>query len=302
MSRRGWLLFGAMSLIWGMPYLFIRVAVRQIDPATLIFLRTAPATVLLLPLALRRRAFRGVLERWPWILCFTAVEFAIPWLFVSRAEIHLTSSLTGLLIASVPLIGAVIYGLAGHDRFDGRRIAGLLVGFGGVVVLVGVDVHGAQLGAVAEVLIPAVGYALGPLVVSRRLDDLEGIGVITVSLAVASVVYSPYAVTHLPGHVSGEVLISVIGLIVLCTALGFVLFFDLIVEVGPSRATVITYVNPAVALLLGVIILGEPVTTGIVVGFPLILLGSWLATGSPDSDPDPPPGVHSPLSVEPPTG
>jgi len=292
MSRRGWFLFLAMSVIWGCPYLLIRIAVREIEPGTLIFLRTAPAALLLAPLALRRGALSGILPRWRWLVAFTAAELAVPWFFVGRAEIHLTSSVTGLLIASVPLVGAVIYRLFGYDRFDRRRILGLLVGFGGVAALVGVDLHGADLGPTVEVLIPAVGYALGPLIISRKLDDLPGIGVITVSLAIASVVYSPYALTHLPSSVSLEVVASVAGLAVVCTALAFVLFFDLIVEVGPARSTVITYLNPAVAVLLGVLVLGEPFTWGIALGFPLILLGSWLATA-------PPPEGASPLAAEP---
>ena len=299
MTRRGWALFAAMSLIWGMPYLFIRVAVRQIDPATLIFFRTAPAALLLLPLALRRRSFVGLAPRWRWLVVFTAVEFAIPWYFVSRAEIHLTSSLTGLLIATVPLVGAILYRLTGHDRFGPRRILGLLVGFAGVAALVGVDVRGAAVVPVIMVLIPAVGYALGPLVIARRLDDLDGIGVTTVCLALASVVYAPVALARLPGHLSPATVLSVIGLIVLCTALGFVLFFQLILEVGPARSTVVTYVNPAVAVALGVVVLHEPLTTGMVVGFPLILLGSWLATASPEEGE---PGGHSPLAAEPPVG
>jgi drug/metabolite transporter (DMT)-like permease len=299
MSRRGWLLFVAMSIIWGTPYLFIRVAVRQIDPATLIFFRTAPATLLLLPLAVHRKALVGLLIRWRWIAVFTVIEFAIPWYFVSRAEIHLTSSLTGLLIASVPLTGAVIYRTLGYEKFDRRRVFGLLVGFAGVAALVGVDVRGAQVGSVLEVLIPAVGYALGPLIIARKLDDLDGIGVVAFSLGMASVLYAPYALTHLPSAVSTSTGVSVICLIVFCTALGFVLFFALTVEVGPARSTVITYVNPAVALLLGVVVLNERITLGMVVGFPMILLGSWLATAT--TDPVPEPG-HSPLTAEPPTG
>jgi drug/metabolite transporter (DMT)-like permease len=291
MSRRGWILFLAMSVIWGCPYLLIRIAVREISPATLIFLRTAPAALLLAPIALRRGALAGILARWRWLLAFTAAELAIPWFFVGRAEIHLTSSVTGLLIASVPLVGAIIYRLLGYDHFDRRRIIGLLIGFSGVAALVGVDLRGADLGPTIEVLVPAVGYALGPLIISRKLDDLPGIGVITVSLAIASVAYSPYALTHLPSSVTFEVVAAVVGLAVICTALAFVLFFELIVEVGPARSTVITYVNPAVAVLLGVLVLGEPFTWGIALGFPLILLGSWLATVAP-------PTADSPLATE----
>ena len=287
MSRRGWTLFVAMSVIWGCPYLFIRIAVRQVDPATLIFLRTAPAAVVLLPLALHRRAFRGLGRSWPWLVAFTVAELAVPWLFIGRAEIHLPSSVTGLLVASVPLVGAVIYRVLGFDHFDRRRVVGLLVGFGGVAVLVGVDLRGADLGPVVEVLVPAAGYAIGPLIISRRLDHLAGIGVITASLVLAALAYSPYALTHLPTTVSWEVAVSVAALALVCTALAFVLFFELIVEVGPARSTVITYVNPAVAVLLGVVVLGEPFTWGIALGFPLILLGSWLATATPAGSPDP---------------
>ena len=295
MTRRGWFLFLAMSVIWGCPYLLIRIAVREISPATLIFLRTAPAVLVLLPLALHRRALTGLLPHWRWLAAFTVAELAVPWLFVGRAEVHLTSSVTGLLVASVPLVGAVLYRLLGYERFSRRRVLGLLIGFAGVVVLVGVDLHGTELGPVVEVLIPVVGYAIGPLIIARKLDGLPGIGVITASLALASVAYAPYALTHLPSSVSLEVAGAVAGLALVCTALAFVVFFELIVEVGPARSTVITYLNPAVAVLLGVLVLGEPFTWGIALGFPLILFGSWLATA-------PPPPVDHPVGVEPAPG
>ncbi|HEY4947966.1 MAG TPA: EamA family transporter [Acidimicrobiales bacterium] len=278
MSRRGWILFVAMSVIWGTPYLLIRIAVREVSPATLIFLRTAPAALILLPLAIHRAGLGSLWGRWRWIVAYTAAELAIPWLFIGRAEIHLTSSFTGLLIATVPLVGAVIYRVLGYDRFDRRRILGLIIGFGGVAALVGANLQATDLGAVFEVIIPTIGYAIGPLVISRRLGDLPGLAVTTASLVLAGLVYAPFGLTHLPSHISGEVIAAIAGLALVCTALAFVLFFELIVEVGPARSTVITYVNPAVAILLGVLILGEPLTVGIVVGFPLILYGSWMAT------------------------
>jgi drug/metabolite transporter (DMT)-like permease len=248
---------------------------------------------LLLPLALHRDALRGLAARWQWLVAFTVAELAVPWYFVGRAEIQLTSSVTGLLIASVPLLGAVLYRVLGYDHFSRRRILGLFVGFAGVAALVGVDLTGAEIGPVVEVVLPAVGYAIGPLIVSRKLDDLPGIGVITVSLAMGSVLYGPFALTHLPSSLSLEAIGAIIGLALVCTALAFVLFFELIVEVGPARSTVITYVNPAVAIGLGVLVLGEPFTWGIALGFPLILVGSWLATA-------PPAPAQSPLAAEPP--
>ncbi len=278
MSRRGWILFLVMSVIWGCPYLLIRIAVREVSPATLIFLRTAPASLVLLPLAIHRRALGGLLARWRWLLAVSVVEVAAPWLFLGRAEIHLTSSVAGLLIASVPLVGAVIYRVLGFDLFDRRRIVGLLIGFAGVVAVVGVDLRGAELGPVVEVLIPVVGYAVGPLIISRKLDDLAGIGVITAAMTIVSVGYAPFALSHLPSRMSLEVAGAIAGLALVCTALAFVLFFELILEVGPARSTVITYINPAVAIALGVLVLGEPLGWGILVGFPLIVIGSWMAT------------------------
>jgi len=282
MSRRGLILFVAMSIIWGTPYLLIRVAVRELTPETLVFARTLPAAVLLVPVAVRRGQLRPLLRRWPWIVAYTAVELALPWLFLSRAEQHLTSSTAGLLIATVPLVAVVLYRLVSPDteRLSPRRLLGLVVGFAGVGALVGIDLHGTDLAAVAEVAVPAVGYALGPLIISRRLSDLPSLGVVTASVTLTAVVYAPAALTHWPTHVTLEVFGAVAGLAFGCTALAFLLFFALIAEIGPARSTVITYLNPAVAVLLGVVLLGEPFTTGIAVGFPLILVGSVLATRS----------------------
>jgi len=276
-----------MSVIWGTPYLLIRVAVRELSPATLVFARTLPAAVLLIPLALHRGELGPLLARWRWVVVYTAVEVALPWLFLSRAEQHLTSSTAGLLIATVPLIAVVLYRLVSPstEHITSRRLIGLIVGFAGVGALVGFDLHGTSLTAVAEVAVPAVGYALGPLIISRRLSDLPSLGVVSASVALTAVVYAPAALTHRPAHLSLEVVGAVAGLAFVCTALAFLIFFALIAEIGPARSTVITYVNPAVAVLLGVVLLGEHFTAGIAVGFPLILVGSVLATGPRPSAP-----------------
>src|SRR5207248_381684 len=203
-----------------------------------------------------------------------------PWFLLSDAERGLSSSLTGLLIAAVPLIGAVVTWLTrGDDRLDLRRIGGLVIGLIGVAALVGLNVSFRDLGAVGEVGLVAVGYAAGPIIVARRLPHLPAIGVVAASLVVTAVAYAPLALRQLPSAMpSPRVLFAIGTLAVVCTALAFLLFFALIAEVGPVRATVITYFNPAVALLLGVTLLQEPFTLGTVVGFALILLGSFLAT------------------------
>jgi drug/metabolite transporter (DMT)-like permease len=279
-TRRGWILFGVMGVIWGIPYLLIKVAVGDLTPASLVFLRTTTGALVLLPIAARRGAIAPLLAHWRWLLVYTVVEVAIPWMLLSDAETHISSSLAGLLVAAVPFVGALLALLTGGDeRLDARRMTGLLVGFVGVAALVGFDLSGGDLGAVGEIAVVTVGYSLGPMIIARRLKGLRPVGVVAASLALTAVAYAPIGVLQLPSHApSLKVVLAVAALGVVCTALAFVLFFALIAEVGPVRATVITYVNPAVALLLGVLILGEPFTAGAGVGFALILAGSFLAT------------------------
>lgn len=279
MTRRGWILFLALCVIWGIPYLLIKVAVRDLSPASLVFLRTAIGAALLLPVAAARGQLRVLLPRWRWIIAYTAVEIAIPWLLLSDAERRLSSSLSGLLIAAVPVIGAGIAWLIRGERLDTRRLSGLFVGLAGVVALLGFDVGSGNLRAVGEMGLVALGYAMGPLIVSRRLQDMPGLGVVAASLTLCAVGYAPLGIPLLPHQMPGPVIVgSVVVLGVVCTAAAFLLFFALIGEVGPIRATVITYVNPAVAVALGVGLLSEPFTLGTALGFALILIGSFLAT------------------------
>jgi drug/metabolite transporter (DMT)-like permease len=270
-----------MAVIWGIPYLFIKIAVAELTPATLVFVRTVIGTALLLPLAAARNDLPPLLRKWKWVLVYTAVEVAVPWFLLSDAERHISSSLTGLLIAATPFFGAIMAWATGgaDDRLDRRRIAGLALGFLGVAALVGLDVRGSDLGAIGQVLIVAVCYAAGPTIVARKLSDLPSLGVVAASFAITAVVYAPVAMTQLPPSLpSPSVLFAVAVLGVVATALGFLVFFALIGEVGSARATVITYLNPAVALALGVAVLGELFTVGIAIGFVLIVLGSILAT------------------------
>jgi drug/metabolite transporter (DMT)-like permease len=195
-------------------------------------------------------------------------------------ERHLSSSLSGLLIAAVPLIAAVL-GLVvgGGDRLDVRRAAGLAVGFAGVAALLGLDLSVIDAGSVAQVALVALGYAIGPMIVARRLSGAPSLGVVTVSLALTAAVWAPLGIAQLPRAIPPPaVLGSVAVLAVLCTAVAFLVFFALIAEAGPLRAQAITYVNPAVALALGVALLREPFTVGAGVGFVLIVAGLFLAT------------------------
>jgi drug/metabolite transporter (DMT)-like permease len=281
-----------MCVIWGLPYLMIRVAVRELAPVTLVFFRTALGAVLLAPFAAWRGELRPLLARWWPVLTYTVVEVVIPWVLLARAETKLTSSLTGLLIAAVPLVGAVVVGLTGaRERQGTRRWFGLLVGIGGVAALVGLDIGQVNALAVAEIGCVAVCYAVGPIILSRTLSDVPALGVVAASLVIATPLYAPFAAFSLPSSMpSSHVVESVVGLAVICTAIAFLLFFALIAEVGPVRATVITYVNPAVAAVLGVTILSEHLSAGMLFGFALILVGCVLATGrGPAPVPEPVP-------------
>jgi drug/metabolite transporter (DMT)-like permease len=296
MTRRGWLLFSAMCVIWGVPYLLIKVAVRDLTPATLVWARTGIAALLLVPLAAARGQLRPLLSAWRPLLVYTVIEISVPWLLLSSAEQRLSSSLTGLLVAAVPLVGTVLARATGDAyRVDAKGVLGLLLGLCGVAALVGLDVAATDLAAVGAVGLVVICYATGPLILARKLSDLPALGVVAASLALCSIAYTPFAVAELPAALPpARVLAAVAVLGVICTAVAFVLFFHLISEVGPVRATVITYINPAVAVALGVTFLGEVFTAGTAAGFVLVLAGSFLATRRRAA-----PGVLPPALAEP---
>lgn len=284
MTPRAWLLFGCVSVVWGVPYFFIKVAVDEgVPPAFVAWLRVALGAAVLLPLAWRRGALRGLGGRWAAIAAYTLCEVAVPFLLIALGERHVSSSLTAILIASMPLMVALLsVWFSPDDRPTGRRLAGLLIGFGGVVALLGVDVAGRPgelLGALL-ILVATLGYATAPMIVNRRLADLDPLGPIAASLALAVVLLAPaVAVSPPDGWPSLAAAGSLAVLGIVCTALGLVLFFRLIVEAGPSRAAVITYVNPLVAVVLGVFVLDERLGVMSLAGLLAILGGSWLATG-----------------------
>ncbi len=282
MTRRGLILFAALGIAWGIPYLFIKVAVSELDPAMVVLGRSALAAILLLPLAFFRREVVSVVRRWKPMLAYTLVEIILPWYFLSTAEQRLPSSTAGLLLATVPLAGvAIAFAMGRPERLSRMNWLGIAFGMLGVAALVGLDIAGSDLIPVAQMAIVVVGYALGPAILSRWMSDLPGVGVVAVSLAVTAVVYVPFVLftgawpTAVP---STAVIVSVIVLAVVCSALAFLLMVGLIAEIGPVKATTITYVNPAVAIIAGVVVLGERVTIWTIVGFVLVLAGSYLVT------------------------
>jgi drug/metabolite transporter (DMT)-like permease len=281
-SRRGWVLFLALSLIWGIPYLLIKIAVGDLSPAVVVFGRTALAAVILLPVAAARGVLPALRTVWRWVLVFAVAEIAVPFVMLGSAEQRLTSSLTALLIAAIPLVALVLSRLAGLEHhLEPRRLAGLLVGLAGVGALAGLDLRSGDLLSVGAVGCAVLGYAMGPIIVTRWLSEVSGLGVSAVALTVNAVIYAPFAWLTRPrpaAAVSDSAWVAVAVLGVVCSALAFLVFFALVAEVGPARTTVITYVNPVVAAVAGIVVLDEPITRGLLVGFPLVLLGSWLAT------------------------
>jgi drug/metabolite transporter (DMT)-like permease len=296
MSARAWWLFASVSVLWGIPYLFIKLAVEDISPVMVAFGRICVAFALLLPYAWHRGALRGLGRHWKPLLVYSVIEICLPWPLIGFGEQRVSSGLAAILIAAVPLIVALMALRVDHEeRAEGARLIGLVVGFTGVVVLLGIDIAGRPgelLGGLA-ILLAAVGYAAGPMIIKHRFAGLDPLGPVTASMGISALVLLPAALVAAPTEVpSAQTFMSVAVLGVACSAAGFLLFFALIADVGPGRATVITFVNPVVAVTLGIILLGEGLGPSAVAGLLLILAGSWLSTGG-----KPPPGLTIPVRV-----
>lgn len=281
-NRRAILLFVGLGIAWGIPYLFIKIAVGEIEPAMVVLGRSALGAVILLPIALARGQVLPVLKRWAPLLAYTVAEIIVPWWFLSSAEQRLQSSTAGLLLAAVPLVGVAVAVLFGRpERLALLNWLGIVLGMAGVAALVGFDVAGSDLVGVAEMAAVVVGYAIGPAILARWMSDLPGIGVVALSLSITAVVYVPIAgTTHAFPSVwpSPRVVVAVVVLGVICSAAAFLMMFALVAAIGPVRMTTITYVNPAVAIVAGALVLGEQVTPWTVIGFVLVLGGSYLVT------------------------
>lgn len=284
MTARGWLLFSLMGVVWGIPYLLIKVAVEaELSPSTVVFTRCVLGAALLLPFAIRQGSLpRTIRTHWRPMLAFAVIEIIGPWWTLTDAERHLSSSTAGLLIAGVPIVGLALARFFGStEKLGVRRLTGLTLGLAGVAVLTVPHLTGGDARSLAEVLLTVIGYATAPLIAARHLKDVPSLHLTAPCLALAALVYAPAAVATRPAALpSAHVLLSLAVLGVVCTALAFVAFLELIKEVGPTRATVFTYVNPAVAVAAGAVFLDEPLTAGIIAAFALILAGSVLATAT----------------------
>lgn len=284
-SRRDLLLFLSVGIIWGTPYFFIAIAIDHFQTASVVFLRVFLGAIVLLPLALKRGLLKQTLQAWPWVLAFAVLEMVGPWWLITEAEREISSSLAGLLVTTVPFIAAFAVGLMGdRSAWHPKTILGLVLGFAGIVSLVGIDVLSGEVAIVPVlmVLLSAVGYAVAPIVANKTLGSVPTLGVIAVSLSMVTIVYAPFAAVTLPADIMAGPTLAAWGSVAVlgfaCSALAFVIFFEVIRGLGPARASLITYVNLAVAVVLGVLFLAEPFTLGMLIGFPLVALGSYLAS------------------------
>ncbi|HSJ93523.1 MAG TPA: DMT family transporter [Gaiellaceae bacterium] len=281
MSNRALVLVAAVAVLWGIPYLFIAVALEELSPAVIAFARTGLAAAILLPLALAAGALAGLRERWAWLVVLAATQMAGPFLLLGFAEERISSSLTGILVSATPLLVALVaLGVDRSESASGSRLVGLGVGLAGVALLLGLDVGrdaGALVGALAA-LGTALGYAISALLLKARFTGCDGRGVVGATTALAAVLLLPAALGTFPGAApSGDALGSLVVLGIASTAGGFLLFFRLQAEIGPGRASVVAYLAPGVAVVLGVAFLDDPFGPATVAGLGLILLGSFLA-------------------------
>jgi drug/metabolite transporter (DMT)-like permease len=286
MSRKGLILFIATGIAWGLPYFFIRIAVEDFSTVTIVFARVVIGGAVLIPLAIYRKALMPAIKQWRWVLAFAAIEMVVPWWLITEAERNISSGLAGLLVATVPFFAILIAYFYQGDKSvkHPKTLMGLVIGFVGVVLLVGIDSLAGHISPVhvLMVIVAAIGYAIAPAIAAQKLSNVETVGVISLSLAMVAVVYAVPALIALPAEIAAGpaieswIALGVLG--VICSAVAFVIFFSLIREIGSARATLITYLNTAVALVLGILFLSEPLTPGIMIGFPLVLVGSYFAS------------------------
>ena len=285
MNRKAMWLFISASVLWGIPYALIRIALTGFPPASIVLARVVIGAVVLIPLAAKRGGIRGALKKWPYVVAFALVEMAGPWILLTSAEQRISSSLAGLLIGTVPFFGVPLaYILGDKSVFKARVIWGLVLGFGGLIALVGIDVFNNLTDplAIGMMLLAAIGYAVAPTIADHKLGKESSIAVAGLSMAVVAAIYAVpgwagfAAVSSKPAPMAAWLALAALG--VLCTAAAFTVFFQLINEVGSARATMIVYPNLTVAFIVGILFLNEPITTGFLIGVPMVIVGSLLAS------------------------
>jgi drug/metabolite transporter (DMT)-like permease len=282
MSRRNWFLFFFVGFIWGIPYLLIKVAVEDLSPPVIVFARVAIGAAILIPIAMKRGSLMPAIKAWKYVIPYAIGEMVGPWFLITAAEQKMTSGLTGLLVATVPIWTTIIASLHGDKTvWQAKRLLGIFVGFVGIVLVVGIESFSGRqsIVAIAMVIIASIGYAWAVTMVTTKIPHIEPISINGVAMVFTAIVYLPFVFLNAPEQMpSLSVLGSVLALGLFPTAMAFILFFQLIKDIGTARGSLVTYLNTAFAVILGVIILREPFTLGIALGLPLVLIGSYFAS------------------------
>jgi drug/metabolite transporter (DMT)-like permease len=283
MSRKSALIFALVGLLWGIPYLFIKVAVDEetgYSPAIVVFGRVLIGAAILIPLAIKDRSIFAALRGGKFVAFYALLEMVIPWILIGTAEQRISSGLAGLLIASVPIWSNLItYFQGDQEALEKNRILGIGVGFIGVVLIVGIEslTGSSDPLSIVMVIVAAIAYAYAIIMIRQKLPDVSGIAINGVAMAMTAIFYLPFTIALWPDHsIAPEATYSVIALGIFSTGIAFIFFFALIDDIGPTRASMVTYWNTAIAVILGILILSEPITAGIAIGLPLVMLGSWL--------------------------
>jgi drug/metabolite transporter (DMT)-like permease len=289
MSRKGWILFALVGLLWGVPYLFMKVAVEELSTPMIVFTRLMIGAALLVPLALREGSLKGALKYWRYILLYAVLEMVIPWSLITSSQRDLSSGVVALLVATVPIWATLFAHQTGDSTAAHRvRIFGIVIGLIGITLIVGIESISdfGNIRALLQILVAAASYAWAVNMITRKAPGISGIAINGIAMMMSSVIFAPFAIANRPETLpSLEVILSMLGLGVLCSGIAFWVFFVVLDEIGPARASLVVYPNTAVAVVLGIVILREPITLAILIGLPLVLIGSYFASRKPNSQP-----------------
>jgi len=281
MSRKSLIYFGIVGILWGIPYLLMKVAVEDFPPAAIVAGRTLIGAAILIPVAVYRKKFNGAVLGFRFVALYALMEMIGPWILISTAEKKIDTGLAGLLISTVPIFSTIITSMRGdHSVWQFKRVFGIIVGFVGLILVVGIESlsGNSDPASIAMMILASLGYSYAVIMITTNLPLVDGIAINGLAMAITCVFWTPLAIAQWPSSISLKPTISLIALGILSTAFAFILFFKVLAELGPARSSLVTYVNTAVAVVLGVIILKEPVTVGIIVGLPLVLAGSYMAS------------------------
>jgi drug/metabolite transporter (DMT)-like permease len=285
MTRKHLGQFIFVGFLWGVPYLFMRVAVREFDPSVVVFGRVIIGAAILFPIAISRGVMKQTMRGFKWIVAYALFEMCGPWYLITHAETKINSGLAGLLVATVPIWSTIYSSMAGDKTvWHAKRLMGIVIGFIGLVLIVGIETISGSADAfsVFQVVLAAILYSTAMAIILKGMPHGDGVAINAVAMAMTAIVFAPSALTNLPDSMpSFNATASLIGLGVLSTGWAFMIYFSLVKEIGQARGSMVTYLNTAFAVVLGVAILGEPLTVGIITGLPLVLIGSYFASRKP---------------------